>query len=200
MRVKRLSLIVALLSFAMLLVPSVFACEPGDGVPCDGVTITKEPLYSGYTYPDGTWVDSDPTSGLELYTLYEWYVQITIKNWNSYTITNVRLADRFGAEFAVQVLEYSGGSGGTAPVTWTKGNSAKVFLYWYIGSLGPGESAILVLHVWTDHNPAGKQEFTSYGTYDMNSGAVVKWLDDFGKQHSAETMPIEVSTIEEPYM
>lgn len=204
MHIKRLSLIAALASLIFMIVAPTFACGT-----C-GVTITKEPLYSGYilqtthncegtgeTYEPGVH-HSDPTSDLQLNTLYEWWIQIEVTNWNPYTITNVRLADRFGAEFGVCIIDYSGGTGGTEPELTTKGKSQKVFAEWYIGSLASGQSATLILHVWTDHNPADKPEFTSYGTYEINSGAVVKWLDNNGKQHSAETMPIVISTIEEP--
>lgn len=191
MQVKKRSLIamLSLLSFGILLVPSTFACGN-----C-GVTITKEPLYSGYTYPDGTWVNSAPTSGLELNTRYDWWVRITVRNFNPYIITHVRVFDRFGAEFGVEWIEYEGRC---EPVLTTNGNSDKVFLEWYVGDIWPEGQAWVVLHVWTDHNPRGWQEFTSPDTYEMNSGAIVKWLDDFGKQHSAETMPIIVSTMGVP--
>jgi len=199
MKVKKLSLIVALVSLTLFFVPLTFACGT-----C-GVTITKEPLYSGYTIePSGHqcvlgttytgWVNSAPTSDLELYTFYEWWVQIQVTNWNSYTITNVRVMDRFGAEFGVDLVAYSGGAGGTMPVLTPQGNSEKIFVDWYIGSLGSGQSATLVLHVWTDHNPADKQEFTSCDAYYMNSGAVVKWLDSNSKQNSAESDPIVLTT------
>lgn len=176
MQAKKLSLVVALASLTMLLVPLAFSTET-----C-GVTISKRIVCDG------------PTTGLELFTYHQWLVRITVTNLNSYPVTNVRLADRFGAEFGVDILEYSGGTGGTAPELSTIGASAKVTLKWYIGSLGAGESATVLLHVYTDINPAGMQEFTSCGTYYMNSGAVVKWLDSDGHQHSAETEPIVLTT------
>lgn len=166
----------ALVSLTIMLVPSTFATGT-----C-GVTICKRIICD------------TPTSGLQLNTYYEWLVQITVTNLNAYPITDVTLKDRFGAEFGVDVVEYSGGSGGAAPELTTKGASDKVFLEWYIGSLGAGESAVIKLHVYTDINPGGHQEFTSCDTCDMNSGAVVKWLDDVGKKHSAETLSLVVST------
>ncbi len=192
MRRKASVMALSLAFFFTLLVPSVLAC----GV-CE-VTITKKPLYSGYTKPDGTWVTSAPTSDLQLYTYYDWWVQIEV--CTPYTITNVRVSDRFGAEFGVSVIDYSGRTDGTrdAPVLTTQGKSAKVFLYWYVGTIEAGQCVSVWLHVWTDHNPADRQEFTSYGTYCMNSGAVVKWYDNFGVQHSAETGPIILSTVLPP--
>lgn len=176
MRIKGLSLVLALISLTIMLVPSVFAAS------CDGVTLGKKIICD------------TPTSGLQLYTYYEWLVQITVHNLNSFPITDVTLKDRFGAEFGVDIVEYSGGSGGAAPVLSTIGASAKVFLDWYIGTLGPDESAVIKLHVYTDINPGGNQEFTSCDCYEMNSGAVVKWLDDLGKKHSLSTGSLVVST------
>jgi len=176
MQIKKLSLVVMLLSLTMLLMPSAFA----NG--CDGVIIKK-------------WLDcgSAPTCGLGIYPEepWVWFVGISVRNDNPYTITNVYVEDRFGAEFAVTVE--SGPNYGTVSLT-TKGASNKVFLEWDIGSLGPGAWAGVLLRVQTDLNPAGRPEFTSCGEYYMNSGAVVKWLDDLGKQHSLETGTIMVTT------
>lgn len=173
---------------------------------CNGVNLSKAVLYSGYTLPephvcvgDGQtysgWQNSDPMSGLQLFTFYDWWIRIEI--CASDTITNVRLSDRFGAEFGVEVIDYSGGSSGLAPVLTTKGNSDKVFLNWNIGTICGGECASVWLHVWTDHNPAGKQEFTSYGCYYLNSGAVAKWKMNRA-QYSAETGQIMIATIPPP--
>lgn len=176
MQTKKLSLAIVLASLTILLVPLAFGTET-----C-GVTISKRIVCDG------------PTTGLQLFTYHQWLVKITVTNLNSYPVTDVRLADRFGAEFGVDIVEYSGGAGGTPPELSTTGASEKVHLTWFIGSLGAGESATILLHVYTDINPAGVQEFTSCGTYYMNSGAVVKWLDFDGKQHSAETEPIVLTT------
>ena len=162
---------------------------------CNGVTLSKAVLYSGYILPNGTWVSSAEISGLQLYTHYDWWVRIQI--CTEKTVTCVRLADRFGAEFGVEVIDFVGGSSGEAPVLTTKGNSDKVFLNWNVGTLCAGECATVWLHVWTDHNPAGRQEFTSYGCYYVNSGAVAKWKD-CGVQYSAETGQITISTIPPP--
>ena len=47
----------------------------------------------------------------------------------------------------------------------------------------PGASAFAQLYVWTKLNPAGHQEYTSPGTYTMNSGPTAKWYKD-GQQFS----------------
>lgn len=202
MRGKILEKILIVLALALIFIPPVLGCNV-----CE-VTITKQALYSGYnlqtehycigngqTYAPGVH-HSDPTTGLQLQTFYQWWIQIQV--CTPYTITNVRLSDRFGAEFAVELVAYEGGTGGSAPVLSTQGNSEKVFLKWFIGTLQGGTCATIWLHVWTDHNPAGKQEFTSYGTYYLNSGAVVKWLENCHEQHSLETTPLMISTVAPP--
>ncbi|UCE37407.1 MAG: DUF11 domain-containing protein [Thermoplasmata archaeon] len=77
----------------------------------------------------------------------------------------------------------------------TPPHSDKVYMYWDVGTLAPGETALLRLPVFTDRNPGdnvnfpqGHQSFSSPGYYIMNSGGVVKWLDERGKQHSAHTL------------
>jgi len=187
---------VALISLTIMLVPQTFA----NG--CDGVTITKE-LACG----------SAPTSGLDLFTEYQWNIRITIRNNNPYPINDVRLKDKLGAEFKIDsVSEYTftyspyerdgavevdgsfgalnkdGVAFGTFFVYWT-GNSIKAHFEWYIGTIPAGHGAQVYMRISTDTNPAGMQEFTSCGEYYLNSGATVQW--DGG---SAETEPIVVTT------
>ncbi|MFQ5910611.1 MAG: PKD domain-containing protein, partial [Thermoplasmata archaeon] len=97
-------------------------------------------------------------------------------------------------------------SQGNATITLrgTPPNSDKVYIYWYVGTLAPGETAIMRLPVFTDRNPGdnpkfpeGHQEFTSPGNYTMNSGGVVKWLDDRFKQHSAHTLRLYVNATDD---
>jgi len=78
----------------------------------------------------------------------------------------------------------------------TKGKSEKVFLFWDIGTHEPGEYATLYLTMATDLNPAGKQEYTSPGTYELNSGAVVKKIYD-GVQYSWETGQLSIEVFGE---
>jgi len=208
MKIKKISLLVALACVTLLAVNPVLAS--GDdhvGIETEvcGVTISKYILYSGYNMPcehhcllgdyyPGNHI-SDPLENLELFTVYEWWLRIQI--CASDTIEDVTLADRFGAEFGICIVDWEGGDSGEAPETYTKGNSEKVFLTWNIGEIEGGECATVWLHIWTDHNPAGKQEFTSYGTYYLNSGAVAKWKLD-GVKYSAETGQLSVSTISPP--
>ena len=122
-----------------------------------------------------------------------WWIKINVSlpSWWVGNITNVVVKDRFGAELEIDEPFPRTISHGTAYYT-TKGKSEKVFLTWEIGTLNPGETAILRFVVSTDENPAGKQEYTSPGCYELNSGAVLKFFDMYGKQHSAYTDSITV--------
>jgi len=143
--------------------------------------------------------DSAPMTGLELFTRYDWYIRITLENlWTEDGLEDVRLHDRFGAEFGVEVVYYSHG---TDPELTPHGKSAKIFLEWNIGALAAGETATLILHVWTDCNPSKggmvHQQFASPGEYYMNSGATVQANDpSTGRQFSTTSAQIKVSAVE----
>jgi len=124
------------------------------------------------------------------------YFEIDIKTHNYWgtTAENVILKDRFGAE--LEVVDWTcEGTYEKDPVFYTKGKSEKVFLDWYIGTHEPGEEAIIHLTMATDLNPAGKQEYTSPGTYTLNSGAVVKKIYA-GVKYSWETDQLTIEVLE----
>ena len=75
-------------------------------------------------------------------------------------------------------------------IFWT-GKSVKVHFEWIIGPMSEGETQTIFLTVSTDTNPAGHQEYTSCGWYDLNSGATVKAMVG-GTQYSAETPSIPI--------
>jgi len=79
---------------------------------------------------------------------------------------------------------------------WLTGRSEKVHLFWYIGDLEPGETARIIILVSTDLNPAGYQEYTTPGIYEMNSGATLKFIDpEQDMQLSAVTDSIYVTVL-----
>jgi hypothetical protein len=124
----------------------------------------------------------------------QWAVVIDVTNTYGYTMEDVVVKDRFGAEIEIdEVLEITDGT----YTETTKGKSAKVFLTWDIGDLPDGETARLALLVSTDLNPAGKQEYSSPGTYELNSGATLKFIDPDGTQLSAYTDSIYVTVLPE---
>ena len=145
-------------------------------------------------------------------TFILWLVTIVVTNTENYPWTDVVVKDNFSAELGGQPY-------GTDVVdlfikTHSKGKSKKeIFetqyrITWYVtcldspgpgecvdngGELGEGESAYLELYVWTKLNPAGHQEYTSTGTYTMNSGPNVKWFDSEGQQFSFDGEPLYIT-------
>ncbi|HLB67299.1 MAG TPA: hypothetical protein VJN63_02295 [Thermoplasmata archaeon] len=77
---------------------------------------------------------------------------------------------------------------------YTNGKSLKVLLDWtnidapaFTGNWWETWAGVEFL-IFTDLNPSGKQEFTSPGCTDINSGSVLKWYDPYtGNRLSAET-------------
>lgn len=75
---------------------------------------------------------------------------------------------------------------------WTKGQSKKVSLKWYDVDVESGHTETFEILVSTDLNPSGKQEYTTSGCYDLNSGGVIKFKTPDGIQLSAHTEQISV--------
>ena len=118
---------------------------------------------------------------------------ITVINHDdSATISNIVVKDRLGGDLEVDTLGTT--SQGNASMT-TKGKTAKVFLTWDVGDLGPGEQASWTLTVSPDVNPGGHQEYTETGTHELNSGANAKGMLR-GIKVSATSDSIEVEVIE----
>lgn len=131
-----------------------------------------------------------------------WGIRITIAlpgDWGG-PIEDAVVTDRFGAEWELPDHDPSTPAWdpimitqGTAGYT-TKGTSNKVFFTWEVGTLAPGEMAEIRFEISTDLNPAGHQEYTSPGCYELNSGAVLKFMFE-GHQESVYTLPIAVVVI-----
>ncbi len=127
----------------------------------------------------------------------QWAVVIDIVNTFSYTMEDVVITDRFGAEIEIDEPFPFSITHGTVSYS-TKGKSEKVFLTWNIGDLLPNETARLILLVSTDLNPASKQEYSSPGVYELNSGATLKFIDpEQDVQLSAVTDSIYVTVLPE---
>lgn len=59
------------------------------------------------------------------------------------------------------------------------GESLEAHVKWRTGNLGAGETVMFFFTVSTDTNGSGEQEFTSYGTYYLDSGVTVKGVGKF---------------------
>lgn len=166
------------------------------------VILTVLPVSAGVPFcwfnkwinTDCNWVKAPTTVYTTVGADVHWQMAISIAPPASIPgpITDVVVSDRFGAEW--EIIEITIVSQGTV-TTWTKGESEKVFLRWDVGTLNPGEMAYIIFQISTDLNPSGKQEYTSPGCYQLNSGAVLKFRYE-GRQYSAYTLPIHVSVAE----
>lgn len=135
------------------------------------------------------------TLTIEEATETQWALVMEVTNPFSYTMTNTRITDRFGSEIEIDdPFPYSSSQG--LVIYGTKGKSEKVFLTWEIGDLCSGETARLIILVSTDLNPAGQQEYSSPGFYELNSGATLKFIDpEQDMQLSAYTDSIFVTVL-----
>lgn len=174
-----------------------------------GMTITTYILHCGYTLPAeghecvrhgethsySGWYDSSKEYDLELFTFHEWWVQIRINV--SEAIGDVILAERFGPEFGVCLVDWKGGNSGEDPQIYTSVDSAGQCLSWNVGDLHGGGQATVWVHLWTNQSSSLEQEFTFYGSYYLNPDAMVKWDVD-GTEYGVETGKLTVSTLSPP--
>src|SRR3972149_6116122 len=149
-----------------------------------------------------------PNGIIEVGEEVQWRIRIVVGNGFApgsapgVVFENVVVTDNLGAELELD-------SGGTPPWYWTgpadtlypqkgtasyttSGTSDKVKIEWNVGTLSYGEFVDLVFYVSTDINPAGKQEYTTEGTYYLNSGPTMKYRID-GKQYSLEMNTIMIT-------
>jgi len=160
------------------------------------VVLSARPVSAGIPYcwfnkhikVGEVWYTAPTTVTAPMGQNVEWFIKITVHP--PYPIEDVVVTDRFGAEIEIDPPFPYSITDGTVSY-YTKGNSNKVFLTWNIGTLPACHTAKLVIKISTDLNPAGKQEYTSPGTYELNSGAVLKFTYN-GVQYSGYTLPISV--------
>lgn len=152
---------------------------------------------------------------VELYEDVEFDMVIEVTNPYGWTMTEVIIKDNFGGDLELLTVDgedvtVAGKKGTqTIPVTYgvvdllTTGKTEKVHMTWDIDELGIDETAILELVVSTDMNPGqgkktppGKNEYTSTGLHELNSGATLKFIDEDGTQLSAYTGSIMVNVVE----
>ncbi|MEA2093456.1 MAG: hypothetical protein U9P11_02695, partial [Pseudomonadota bacterium] len=154
------------------------------GITCsDGQEVCKKAKY----------VDNDGDRIIEVGEPIDFLEVIQVHNDTGENWGNVVVTDRWGAEIGVTSANPTKG---TVTLT-TKGKSEKVFLEWDIGMLLAGETANLVLRTATDLNPAGKQEYSECSYHEYNSGAVLKYRNEFNKQRSFGSGELVVSVLTE---
>jgi len=149
-----------------------------------------------------------------MYTDVQWWVSIDVENIPGdaiITMEDVVVKDRLGGDLELDDFQASPGSSLNARLT---GKTEKQHLTWDLGGdLADGASGYLWLIISTDintgrgtankpngngNNPkSGHQEYTEDGEHELNSGAVLKFIDPItGFQLSAHTPPITVVAYE----
>lgn len=141
--------------------------------------------------------DGEPDLDIDGYPMVPMHTEITFtmvitvtNNDPAATIEDVVVKDRLGGD-----LKFI--SSDPAPTSYvTKGNSDKVFLSWELGDLG-SDSKEIILTVATDVNPGQgkkaepKNEYTSPGIHDLNSGANAKgMLGDLQVSDSSDSITV----------
>lgn len=131
-------------------------------------------------------------------TRVEWTFYFVVRNDTTEPMYDLEMTDRFGAQLdALDYYDvtfvYSSPDWTFAQTTNSSGRQDRI--RWAISELAPMERGLLVVTVATKVNPAGRQEYTSPGTYVLNSGAVLKWSDADGVQHSESTESIEITAV-----
>jgi hypothetical protein len=176
-----------------------------------------EAIGDGIIPPDAGCVPAgDPPDEVPIETCVVWVVTIGIYNPHDYPMTEVVVTDHFGAELGGEPLP--GLPVDVTVKTHSRGKSKKgsfqtqYRITWYVtyvtgdvsdpetvdnsGVMLPGDAEYIELLVWTKLNPSGRQEYTTAGTYTLNSGPTGKWYDappDLGgHQFSFEGDPVYI--------
>jgi len=182
---------------------------------------TKE-IDWGWKVHDGEDYELPDPTVVPIGTDVHWIVDIVVTNIlgdSIATMEDVVVKDRFGGDLELDKIDDGAkdppeptekkketvdwgftGSNNRGTVQYT-GKTNKVHLTWDVGTLVVDGNKTLSLEISTDENPGkGKndphQEYTSPGWNDLNSGAVVKFIDageeSTGFQLSAHTPALSV--------
>lgn len=184
--------------------------DPEDDIDnSDEVEITLYP-YEGFSKAIATSTESDPYN-VPMYTDVHWLLRIEIENIagdDIITMEDVVVKDNLGGDLEMHLCysdcDYEGKQliqpPSPAPDVKETGKTKKLHLSWDLDDLSDEALTQLYLEISTDVNPGqgkkveGKNEYTSEGEHDLNSGATLKFTDpDTGLQLSAHTCPITVT-------
>jgi uncharacterized repeat protein (TIGR01451 family) len=195
-----------------------------DVLASDSTDITLLP-YDGFTKLFTMVYEDIPDGNVTVGELVQGNMTITFTNSFGWPITDATISDNLGAEWGIAGDGIDNDRDGTAddgdagdlsdayniiPVgsdlgLRLTGKSNKVHLKVSGVDVDSGNSALCVLGVFTDYNPGkgktpGIHSYSSPGTYEINSGAVVKFTDPDpdgpGFQFSAHTPSIEITVYE----
>ena len=137
-----------------------------------------------------------------------WWISILVENItgdNIIDMNDIVVFDRLGGD--LEVDDPNASQGDVTIFDYTRngkkkgGNTEKNHITWTLGNVADANDAELILEISTDVNTghgngkksSGHQEYTSEGWHDLNSGAVLKFIDPItGFQLSAHTPEIRV--------
>ena len=153
---------------------------------------------------------------VELYEDVNFPMVIEISNPYDWDMAEVVIKDNFGGDLELLYVNDEEvtveGKKGTQDILvdsgpvylLTTGKTEKVHMTWGIGELESGNYTRLFLDLSTDLNPGqkdkgpdGKNEYTSSGEHELNSGVTIKFVDPDGTQLSAHTGSIMVTVVGE---
>jgi uncharacterized repeat protein (TIGR01451 family) len=194
-----------------------FICDPDGGLDDTDSVEIKLRAYEGFSKQIVLYrntddpLDDDPYN-VPVETDVHWLLLIKVDNVDTDmvdTMADIVVTDRLGGDLEVHL-----GADGKVFInpppstgalsTKTKGKTAKVFLTWKnLADLSDGALAQAWIEISTDTNPgkgkkAPHQEYTEEGDHYLNSGAVIKFIDDesaggTGFQLSAHTGELMVT-------
>jgi len=161
------------------------------------IVIPSVPIVFAYQTENGICFNVEKTivcgpTTVQTFTNVQWLIQIAVQIGAD--ADSVVVTDRLGAELEIDPPFPESITHGTATYT-VQGGSDKVFLTWNIGHLNAFEQASLRFWISTDINPNGKQEYTSPGCYELNSGATLKFYVN-GVKYSMSTPPLFITVVE----
>ena len=178
--------------------------------------------YDGFTKVFTIVYEDNPDSNVTVGELVQGNMTINFTNNFSWPITDARISDNLGAEWGIagdgidndRDTVVDDGDAGDLSAAYNiipagsdldlrlTGKTKKVHLKLSNIDVASGDSALCVLGIFTDYNPGkgktpGIHSYSSPGTYEINSGAVLKFTDPDpdgpGFQLSAHTPSIDVT-------
>ncbi len=144
------------------------------------------------------WIeDADGDGRVEVGEYVEFRMAILIRAYRGYDWTDIMVYDRISAELDVDLGSFEASQGTVVHCAHLgRHGRGATLLIWDVGDLEasdiPGEGASLYFTAFTNINPAGKQRYTSPGTYELNSGPTLKCIED-GHQYSEYLNSISIT-------
>jgi len=197
------------INIAYVFAPEVEATDPSAADDSADDTIELLP-YEGLSKDILLCTEPDPLY-VPWQTDVHWLLLITVENIDTdaiKTMKDIVVKDNFGGDLELdegESKQFINPPPSDGEITKkAKGKTEKIQLTWDGFSLSDEDVAQLWLEVSTDVNPGqgnkepGKNEYTSTGPHDLNSGATLKFIDSDGTgfQLSAHTGPLTVEAYE----